>query len=1081
MSRRSGWALLLVVSIFNGRIWAGDWPMFGHDNHRSAVADEGLKLPLSLCWTFEAGQGPEPAWPPPAKQDYWHRLSNLKPAVNYDRAFHVVGRGEVVFFGSSADCKVYALDALSGRLRWSFFTDGPVRLAPVAAGPRVYAASDDGCVYCLSATDGSLVWKFRAAEDRRFLPGNGRMISAQPIRAGLVLDAGTLYFAAGIFPSYGVFLYALNAEDGSVRWKQRIEVSAQGYILASADRLYVPTGRTSPCIFSRTDGRFLGELPSGGGTYAVLNEDILLTGPGRGARRIKADDSRTRDTVATFAGLRMVVRGTTAFLQSQSELCAFDRGRYIRLARQKNELEQRRKKRAEQLKKAQKGSAHEAQLRQEIEEMGARLGAIGREMKACYLWTVPCEYSCSMIAAGDMVFVGGQDRVAAIDSSKGQVAWSAAVAGRAYGLSVVNGRLYVSTDRGRIHCFGNGCDNGGVTRAGGAWANLPGEDELTAVYAEAAKYIAGRSGINKGYCLVLDCGQGRLALELGRLTELNIIGVESDGIKAAAARKRLDEVGLYGRVVVHQVGAEQLPYTKYSMNLVVSDGALRTGRLSGSAKDILGLLRPCGGTIILGVPAAKTPGRRLEKWGQGAGLKWDFERAGPVLWASASRGALEGAGQWTHTYGDPGNSACSGETLVSRPVALQWFGRPGPERMIDRHHRNVPPLYKDGRLFVPGDCIVYAVDAYNGTSLWEREIPNSRRLGVFLDSGSMAVDSRFLYVVAEDKCYGFDVETGTRCVVHTMPQVIEDAKREWGYIAYSGDVLIGSGRRAGASYTETSYEADDALWHRGMKVVSSDYLFALDKTGGERLWTYKAGLVVNPTIAVGDGRVYFVETTSPAALADELGRMAVSRLFDGGQQYLTALEVETGEKVFRKQIDVSNFAEPVYLNYAEGVLLLSGPNVVDRAIHYYYDAFDAQSGEVLWRVSHRTSLDLGGGHGEYNRHPTIIGDTVYAWPYAYRLKTGERIESWRMERRGHGCGGVSASARCLFWRGGNPWMYDLGPGGGPVRLTSVTRPGCWINIVPAGGLVLIPEASSGCTCGFSVQGSLALIPTAALQ
>jgi hypothetical protein len=121
-------------------------------------------------------------------------------------------------------------------------------------------------------------------------------------------------------------------------------------------------------------------------------------------------------------------------------------------------------------------------------------------------------------------------------------------------------------------------------------------------------------------------------------------------------------------------------------------------------------------------------------------------------------------------------------------------------------------------------------------------------------------------------------------------------------------------------------------------------------------------------------------------------------------------------------------------------------------------------------------LPSDGGHGEYNRHPTIVGDTVYAWPYAYKLKTGARIADWTFSRRGHGCGGISASHVSLFWRGWNPWMYDLTPGGGPVRLTSVTRPGCWINIIPAGGLVLIPEASSGCTCPLSLQTSMALSP-----
>jgi hypothetical protein len=53
--------------------------------------------------------------------------------------------------------------------------------------------------------------------------------------------------------------------------------------------------------------------------------------------------------------------------------------------------------------------------------------------------------------------------------------------------------------------------------------------------------------------------------------------------------------------------------------------------------------------------------------------------------------------------------------------------------------------------------------------------------------------------------------------------------------------------------------------------------------------------------------------------------------------------------------------------------------------------------------------------------------------------------------------------------------FDLARG--EVRqLTAETRPGCWINLIPACGLLLAPEASSGCTCNFAVQTSLALIP-----
>ena len=84
-------ALHFAILIVPGSAQAEDWPTFMHDNQRSGVTGERLKLPLKEAWVFEAAHQPQPAWPPPAQQDFYHRRYNLKPAVTYDRAFHVVG------------------------------------------------------------------------------------------------------------------------------------------------------------------------------------------------------------------------------------------------------------------------------------------------------------------------------------------------------------------------------------------------------------------------------------------------------------------------------------------------------------------------------------------------------------------------------------------------------------------------------------------------------------------------------------------------------------------------------------------------------------------------------------------------------------------------------------------------------------------------------------------------------------------------------------------------------------------------------------------------------------------------------
>ncbi len=1069
-------ALYLVILVNPGATQAEDWPAFMHDNQRSGVTSERLELPLSESWVFKAAHRPQPAWPLPAEHDFWHRHYNLRATVAYDRAFHVVSTGDMLFFGSSADDKVYALDAQTGRERWTFFTEGPVRLAPSISGNKVYVGSDDGYVYCLSRDNGALIWKYRVADPECMIPGNERIISMWPIRTGILIDEGNLYSAAGLFPNQGTFLFELNAEDGSVKWKQKVNVSPQGYMLASDKQLYVPTGRTNPAIFARADGNLLGQLPSAGGTFALLAENVLVTGPGRDSKELNASDVDTEYKIATFGGLRMLVNGSTAYMLAEKKLSAFNRGLYLDLSRERNNLSARSNRLKKQIRMVGKNTDEAKQLGKELRNITTQISELSKKLKDCYLWTVECEYPHSMIMAGDVLFLGGEDKIAAFKADSGRAVWAAPVDGKAFGLSVANGGLYVSTDQGKIHCLKSNVKGGTKVITAKKDANPFQHDNLTQLYDKAAEYIIEQTGITKGYCLVLGCGRGRLAFELARRSDLKIVGVEKDSGQVNAARNALDKAGLSGRVVVHHKNFATQPYTKYFANLVISDQTLRTGKLPSSVDEVFRMLRPYGGIIAFVLPSNNFNRKELEKWERPFLEDWKIHDTGEIVLAWTKRKELEGAGEWTHIYAEPGNTTCSGDEIVKGDMAVQWFGRPGPRYMIDRHHRNVSPLFKNGRLFAPGDCVVFAVDAYNGTIEWKIEVPNSRRLGAFLDCGSMAVDDQVLYVAAEDKCYGFDVRTGRRRITYKMPQLIRSEPREWGYVAYSGNILFGSSRRQGASYTETSYEADDSLWYRDMKVVVSDYLFAMRKARRRLLWKYEGGLILNTTITIGDGRIYFLETHSPKALADKLGRMPVKTLFDGGDQYLVALDTRTGQVAFKERIDVSNFEEPVYINYARDTLLLSGSRLLEGSVHYYYNAFDARSGKLLWEEDHSTELAIDGAHGEYNRHPTIIDDTVYAWPYTYNLKTGKRIEGWKFDRHGHGCGGISASAQCLFWRGDNPWMYDLGPNGGPRRLNKVTRPGCWINIIPAGGLVLIPESSSGCTCGFPLQTSIAFVP-----
>ena len=64
----------------------------------------------------------------------------------------------------------------------------------------------------------SLAWKFRGAPVERHILGNERLISTWPARGAPVIVGDTVYFAASIWPFMGVFIHALDASTGEVRW-----------------------------------------------------------------------------------------------------------------------------------------------------------------------------------------------------------------------------------------------------------------------------------------------------------------------------------------------------------------------------------------------------------------------------------------------------------------------------------------------------------------------------------------------------------------------------------------------------------------------------------------------------------------------------------------------------------------------------------------------------------------------------------------------------------------------------------------------------------------------------------------------
>lgn len=453
-TRASVFLIALAMSL--GAAQAADWPTYLGDYARSGVSADALSPTVSQAWVWTSKHPPQPAWQGEAKWDGYNKVFDMKARQIFDRAFHVSVAGDKVYFGSSADDKVYCLDARTGRELWTFYTEGPVRLAPSIAKDRAYFGSDDGRVYCLNATTGALIWKTRATPIDRRIPGNGRMISNWPVRTSTVIQDGLVYTTAGMFPSEGVHLIALDATTGAERWRQiQTDLPAQGYLLASKTRLYVPAGRNNPAVCDIATGKRVRVVEGAGGTYALLTGDMLVFGPGKTGQLSAVEEGQT-DQLATFQGNHMIVTSTRSYLHSDTEISALDRERYLTLARERKALSKKQSDIVKQLKKlgeAKAGTPAWDKLKGELGDLGAQIDRTTQGMENCLLWKMPSHWPDCLILAGDTVVAGGDGEVAGIRASDGKTSWTQAVRGRAYGIAASNGSLFVSTDTGSIHCL----------------------------------------------------------------------------------------------------------------------------------------------------------------------------------------------------------------------------------------------------------------------------------------------------------------------------------------------------------------------------------------------------------------------------------------------------------------------------------------------------------------------------------------------------------------------------------------------------------------------------------------------------
>jgi hypothetical protein len=144
-------------------------------------------------------------------------------------------------------------------------------------------------------------------------------------------------------------------------------------------------------------------------------------------------------------------------------------------------------------------------------------------------------------------------------------------------------------------------------------------------------------------------------------------------------------------------------------------------------------------------------------------------------------------------------------------------------------------------------------------------------------------------------------------------------------------------------------------------------------------------------------------------------------------------------------------------------------------LHYDTQVYDPANGKRRWQHTFDTGRGKDLTHGEQDLHPVITGEMLIVEPQVYELATGKPLFTFRRSGGG-GCGALSASASRLYYRASHPTTFDL-QNRKQQKIANGSRPGCWINMIPASGLLLIPEGSSGCICSYPIQASMAFRPS----
>jgi len=422
-----------------------DWPTYRQDSSRSGHAKATVTTRL------------EPRW-------------QTKLTTRASAPVIVAGQ---VFVADVDAHTVCALNADNGKVQWTYTAGGRVDSPPTWHEGRLLFGARDGWVYCLRATDGALIWRFKALPDR-LICAYEQIESAWPVCGSILLHNNIAYFAAGrnSFLDGGIFLFGLDPKTGRMIHQRNLygPYDKNGHPVISKETALGGTGaggaqgNKGDILSARGDHVFL-RHEAFASDLKTVSPDIdvpphLITSHGFTERTPHHRSFWTIDTTLYYDRWtsRMGARGDILVMDGTRyyEVRGYPPGRYTTYDVRTNAY-----------------TLFAGELSNEEPQKDEP-----RKFKELWQTKIPLTGK-AMALAGEVVFVAGTpavfpkgDLAKAYEGRMGGVLWaSSAVDGRNLmeytldtapewdSLAAVNGRLILCTTDGRVHCFAGKGDN----------------------------------------------------------------------------------------------------------------------------------------------------------------------------------------------------------------------------------------------------------------------------------------------------------------------------------------------------------------------------------------------------------------------------------------------------------------------------------------------------------------------------------------------------------------------------------------------------------------------------------------------